>query len=548
MSIQTKTKKVQKVKEVLPEDECTVCCTEFNKSNYKKFTCPIESCSYNACVTCVKTYLLNNPLSEPHCMACKKPYNMLYLFKHLTKTWYETKYEPYKINIKLDIELAKLPEAMEEAEKRTQAKQLDKKMEELIIERNKMWEKMGKQIDSLKKQKNALFNITTEKKVFIQPCSFQNCNGMLSTHYKCGLCDKYTCKECNEPLLEEHKCNPDMVATNMAIKKETKPCPSCNSRIYKIEGCDQMWCTNCKTPFSWITGQIIPAGQILHNPHAIDFLKSRGGNIRAPGDLVCGGLISNAQFKKLEERIMSLEQLLVSTISGSSSSSSSSSSSQSDTNNVNNNIISQLVNIKNKLNNKYNFQFLIDSLKWAYNISEEISNNKLRVCRERLQEHASFNEERVRYILKEIDKRAFEYNIEKSEQQKKVNTSLSFIWEFVSTFGIEMFASLYNYKENLSNANSEFNIIDIEFIKLIINKLIEFNALIKYANSQLAIISVSNSCSVYNIHFSFNLDEPLNIKLDRRNSHVIIDNIPILIFSKERYSFAQLTKKFNYQL
>jgi hypothetical protein len=52
-------------------------------------------------------------------------------------------------------------------------------------------------------------------------------------------------------------CNPDNIATAKLIKSDTRSCPNCNEGIYKIEGCAQMWCTSCKTPFDWNTGKII---------------------------------------------------------------------------------------------------------------------------------------------------------------------------------------------------------------------------------------------------------------------------------------------------
>jgi hypothetical protein len=44
--------------------------------------------------------------------------------------------------------------------------------------------------------------------------------------------------------------------------------------ICKIEGCDQMWCTNCNTGFHWRTGRL--ASGPLHNPHYFTWLRSIG--------------------------------------------------------------------------------------------------------------------------------------------------------------------------------------------------------------------------------------------------------------------------------
>jgi hypothetical protein len=68
------------------------------------------------------------------------------------------------------------------------------------------------------------------------------------------------------------------------LKKDTKPCPKCNTMIYKIDGCSQMWCTVCHTTFDFNTG-MIETGRI-HNPHYIEYFKSK---TREHGDIPCGG-------------------------------------------------------------------------------------------------------------------------------------------------------------------------------------------------------------------------------------------------------------------
>lgn len=69
------------------------------------------------------------------------------------------------------------------------------------------------------------------------------------------------------------------------IRKESKPCPKCGVRISKIDGCDQMWCVECKTAFCWKTGEIETRN--IHNPHYFQFLRERGGIVpRNPQDVL----------------------------------------------------------------------------------------------------------------------------------------------------------------------------------------------------------------------------------------------------------------------
>lgn len=135
-------------------------------------------------------------------------------------------------------------------------------------------------------------------------CPYADCRGFLSTAYKCGVCERYTCSRCMigvgntrpKPTNaldrgeSDHVCKEDDVASATYIKKHSRPCPSCGIRISKVSGCDQMWCVECNVAFSWRTGAKITSG-VIHNPHYFE-AKRKGlvAPVRAPGDVVCGGL------------------------------------------------------------------------------------------------------------------------------------------------------------------------------------------------------------------------------------------------------------------
>ena len=80
------------------------------------------------------------------------------------------------------------------------------------------------------------------------PCPNNDCRGFLSSQYKCEICKLYTCPHCHDIIghskQDEHVCQPDSLKSAELIKKETKPCPTCGIRIFKISGCDQMWWQN----------------------------------------------------------------------------------------------------------------------------------------------------------------------------------------------------------------------------------------------------------------------------------------------------------------
>ena len=143
-------------------------------------------------------------------------------------------------------------------------------------------------------------NQKKEVRKFIRKCPVDNCNGFLSTQWKCGLCDTKVCSDCleikPESKTDEHVCNADSVASAKVIKRDTKPCPSCGVRIYKISGCDQMWCVECRVAFSWSTGCKI-RGRI-HNPHFYEYQQAQGENaVRNPGDIACCGIPNYYDFR-----------------------------------------------------------------------------------------------------------------------------------------------------------------------------------------------------------------------------------------------------------
>ena len=145
-----------------------------------------------------------------------------------------------------------------------------------------------------------------KKVIYQKACPQSDCNGFLSQKGVCGICKIHVCSKCNvakgttKGEIATHECKEEDIESVKAILKETKPCPRCGTRIHKIDGCDQMWCPYCQdkygegTTFSWQTGKI-ERGRI-HNPHYVEHMQKRGGNLREVGDVHCGGLPQLWQF------------------------------------------------------------------------------------------------------------------------------------------------------------------------------------------------------------------------------------------------------------
>ena len=94
---------------------------------------------------------------------------------------------------------------------------------------------------------------------------------------------------------EDHVCDEDTKKTIKMLKRDSKPCPKCSSVIHKIDGCDQMWCPDCQTAFSWKKGTIETR---VHNPHYYEYLRNTQGHVpREPedvpeGEAACGGFLT----------------------------------------------------------------------------------------------------------------------------------------------------------------------------------------------------------------------------------------------------------------
>jgi ribosomal protein S27AE len=130
-----------------------------------------------------------------------------------------------------------------------------------------------------------------ERRQFVRACPVEDCRGFLSTAWKCGMCDNWACPDCHEVKGKDkdadHTCDPNNVATAQLLARDSRNCPKCAAGIFKIDGCDQMWCTQCHTAFSWRTGRI--ETHTVHNPHYYEYMRARGTLARNPGDVPCGG-------------------------------------------------------------------------------------------------------------------------------------------------------------------------------------------------------------------------------------------------------------------
>ena len=295
-------------------EDCPICCETFNKSTRKEISCPFSGCNFSSCKACTRKYLLGTQ-KAPHCMGCNKGWEQRFLVKSLNKSFVITEYKNHRKELLVGHEISRLQDTMPAVERHKEAKKRLGYIKELKLKkealRKELWE-IKHLIGTAETSYWDLLNgpKTEYKKKFIMACQVEDCRGFLSTGYKCGICELFTCSKCLEVLGPhkdiEHTCDPANIETAELIRKQTKPCPSCATRISKVDGCNQMWCTNCRTAFDWNKGTILTG--TIHNPHFFEYQRSvTNGDIpRQPGDNPCGQEGEIPSYRQLDRFIRSL--------------------------------------------------------------------------------------------------------------------------------------------------------------------------------------------------------------------------------------------------
>jgi len=279
-----------------PAVECGVCVEKFNRTTHKRVSCLY--CGYEACHKCVEAFLIGNTV-VPKCMGCKTEWNMEFLRTSLPKSFMDKEYREHQKDAILAEAEATVGDlqhlARFQVEKEAMMERVEQLRQEFIRARNN-YESVRHQLYHMRyrEEEAAVQEKAAGGISFHMACPRNECRGLLSSAYKCGMCSMYFCAQCHgnkgEDRNAEHTCNADDVETVKLLRDNTHQCPKCHIGISKVSGCDQMWCVNCHTCFSWRTGNILNG--VVHNPHFYEFQRRNGGGQapRVPGDVPCGGI------------------------------------------------------------------------------------------------------------------------------------------------------------------------------------------------------------------------------------------------------------------
>ena len=403
--------------ETKTDKSCGICCEDFDNSSRKIVTC--EFCDLSACRKCVK-YYLTSKTDMANCMGCNKPWDRKFMQDALTKSYFNKGWKNHRKDMLFETEKARFPESMNKVELVLQIRKHETEFEEMKKEEQRLlleWQKKKEEMNTIRGTINAIkYNNAFNKgpvKVFIKKCPADECNGFLSTGYKCGICEVRVCSKCNETMgytpncKDDHECDPNMVASAELIKQETKPCPQCAAPIFKINGCDQMWCTCCNIAFSWRTGMKVTG--TIHNPHYYEFMRQNGGNaVQNPGAVNCGGLPYHDHMTRVTRKLENIT-----------------------------NTIKDL-NERHWLNDASNYLSMIH--RGATHFQHII----LDPIRRDIQRNNDNEDLRVKFIMNEIKEEQFKTNLIKRDNAFEKKQAMLHVYELMGNVFVETTISIYN--------------------------------------------------------------------------------------------------------
>jgi len=492
---------------------CALCCDEFNKSTKKEINC--NNCDHSICKTCARHWLTSTK-SDPKCPNCNVGWNRNYLIMNLNRSYVNKEYREHRTGILLDIEMGKLPETMPFAERAKVVNNLKKENEEYNNQLKKLHDETTLLTNKIRINSRKInhpdstsMDASEERKKFMMACPNDGCRGFLSTSYKCGLCNLFTCPDCltiiGKNKNEEHKCNSDDVKSAEFIKTTTRPCPCCAERIYKIEGCDQMFCTSikkdgsvCGTTFSWKTGKA-QIGGTIHNPHYYALQKQQGNLVRNPGDVVCGGVPNIRSFGSIMTVLF--------------------------TKNAIKNAFSIKASNQDSVIHHTKFKIIVDFY-GIHNLVAEINQYILPRTRQEVTNLNDNTGHRVKYLLNEINKDELAVIINKNDIARQKKMELLNIYEILGVTGIEALNDIiqnidtsiftgtissntrrvleYNtnwgaYVNEISNmSQSDWHTIINNIADKLDEKINNFKKVIDYCNEEFKVIGINYNC---NSHF-----------------------------------------------
>jgi len=459
-------------KSVSCKSSCNICCDDYNKSTRTKICC--QYCDFDVCRNCCETYILSE--TTPKCMNpdCAKEWTRKFLRENFTNVFLTSKYKDHLENVLFDQEKALLPATQPLVEEKIAKENIRKQIRDLDLF-----------IDDLYAQKRELeqrlqYGIKTEKAEkahFVRQCPANGCRGFLSSQWKCGICERWSCPDCHE--LKgfnrdcDHICDPNNVETAKMLAKDSKPCPKCQSLIFKISGCDQMWCTQCHTAFSWKTGKL---EKNVHNPHYYEWQRKNGTGGRNPGDVECGREIGHYtvgrihDLAKLHADLYKSEKKEYTSWSG-----------------------------RKEMRFTHEYSQTIDKI--CSIIANVIHNNRVELPNFQTDYVIRNQDLRIKYLENSISEDEFKIQIQRNDKRNRKNTEIAQVLQLANTAVTDI---AYRIMDNLEHSVEGKHNIE-PFLK-------EMEEIIKYCNDIFRDISFTYNTVQYGFNDTFNFIRVLKEK------------------------------------
>jgi len=239
-------------------------CTDVCK---KSVTC--LKCSIVVCTGCMRRIMLQSPAFTFLCAACGHDMSYEYIHPHFSKRFWKQEYMEYVCREIRRIEATRFPATMSFVAQKHRVRELQAQLSAL----QRQYAELSAQQAHLRAQMLELYREMKRDDAPAFPryirCGNAECRAYVSHNDPtCIVCHATTCVRCHGRCVDDgtpHQCDEAVAQSISVIQAECRECPSCHAHIHRIDGCDQMYCTVCRTPFSWTTGQIITGA--FHNPH-----------------------------------------------------------------------------------------------------------------------------------------------------------------------------------------------------------------------------------------------------------------------------------------
>ena len=498
----SKSKTTRKPKVENPEpEECGVCMSIYTPIIRKKAVC--KYCKADTCSKCIERYLLERH-EDAHCLHCRVNYNDSALQEICTKTYIQHVYFKHRQEVLINRERANLPGlqdvAIDERRKRNNelkigeikkeiealetqrdiimteynklytdyysklaAKQdysdIRKQLDDILVKSDKIRIQMNTKKDDINRIKwPTAYGLPAnggthakpeeEKKKFIRRCTRDGCQGFLSTAWKCGICEFYSCSKCfvtkTKKHDDPHECKKEDIETAEMIKADCKPCPNCGEFIQKSSGCSQMWCISCQTPWDWTTGKVVTGG-IIHNPHYYEWMKRNGtAPARNPADVPCGGYPNAWELRRMPK------------------------------------------GMSNATANTF-FEF--------HRICQELQDISERTYRSHIDLDTT-NKINVKFLLGDFDEKHWGQLLGKNERKRKRDREVQEIFAAFRMVAVELINRVQNYRSEDGKIRTFTDLPVLEAVKFMDELGIEITALITMINDALRGVSISHSYSV----------------------------------------------------